>query len=913
MRLYTFVVLLAILGTSIAGNYPRADALGGAGILMNESGAFLGSNPAGFSFSKNHTYYLSFYRPYAGIGDPIGSGALGYGHHFRKFDAGLDLQYFQSKMTYRADFGLTLAKRFNKIAFGLRVHGLMDSYREDNFHYIDGDDPNDPVFDDKSGSFAFTGDFGVFYSLSQKMDIALLAENLADPNTAISTTGESNQGRSFDAGLSYRFDGIGTAFGLGGYNTGTADVSKIDFGIGFESRAVHPSLDLRAGFSQSDASLGLGFRLPTDLPLRADYTFSYPLSDLGKVTTSHRFALIGEIEPIIKYPDLSVKITIDRERYPVGDSAEILIVVSNAYLKSPDFVVNLTVAGDTIPIAKKEMNGIGSDEETEWKLRIPLDIAKKWDFAAKVDPADEIVEKDEDNNTATISVNSFEIPELIVSATPNVLKIQTVDYVYQDESIVPAVFFETGSAKIDERFDPLLDLLAERLFENPDAIFIIDGYFDPETETGLDKLADERAQNLLNAIISRNPDIKERVRIGEFGPGEKRVDRISQYPKYQEWINEENRRAEISVKMPEIQRDIDPLAFSNSNAAEIAAQIEPYLHRNPLAVGVIRSSETGRNLADALDNGFSAKTKLLSALPPELQNQILAGASESVEEGKTVFLLSAEGILYRPKEIHSALNFEPQIFNDCDISLEVDYSLTPVDWGVYLAEPDGRPLFDIGSGSGAPPKTIEWDWRDSEGGLLPFGKKFAICLTVSDEFGRVANSCTEGIGTEVTRLEERTDRLLLVQFTFDAPAAQSHYLQDRLEEVARHIIEHGSQPGVTLTAELQGHTDEIGGERRNNELSEERAISVESRMRAYMRSILELPTEEALDKWMSDNDISIVSKGYGDAQPYILDLWLGGSLQQVMVGNNLNPEGRNINRRVLVVIHETHPKGGENE
>ncbi|HDR91158.1 MAG TPA: hypothetical protein ENN75_02795, partial [candidate division Zixibacteria bacterium] len=387
----------------------------------------------------------------------------------------------------------------------------------------------------------------------------------------------------------------------------------------------------------------------------------------------------------------------------------------------------------------------------------------------------------------------------------------------------------------------------------------------------------------------------------------------SQYDQYQTWINAENRRAEIEVEFPEFRREIEPGSLSPEDVREIVSAVQEYLRRNPHVVGVIRSSEIDRGLAEALNDAFTAKDKLISEIPDYLRSQILAGASELVDEGKTEFHLSGEGILYRPKEIHSALNYEPQVFADCRIEIRIDYPLDIAQWRVYLAEKTGKELFDIQTGENTPPNYITWDWRDPDGGLLPFGQKFDICIEAVDEFGRLATACTEGVGTEVIRLEERTDRLLLVQFVFDAPAAQSNYLQDRLEEVARHIIEHGRQTGVTLTAELQGHTDEIGGERRNFELSEERAKAVETRLRAYMRGILGLPSEETLNNWMAENDISLNSVGYGDTKPYTLDLWVGGELREVEVGDNARPEGRNINRRVLIVIHETNPKGGGNE
>ncbi|RKZ27753.1 hypothetical protein DRQ36_11350, partial [bacterium] len=475
------------------------------------------------------------------------------------------------------------------------------------------------------------------------------------------------------------------------------------------------------------------------------------------------------------------------------------------------------------------------------------------------------------------------------------------------------VFFEQNSAEIDSRFSPLLDLLAERLVENPDVEFVVNGYFDSRTETD-SVLASERAVNLMNALVRRAPSAADRISLGDTDPARKRVDRESQFEQYQLWIDEENRCAEITVVMPEIRFDIDRESLTDREANAIADKMAPYLVDNPFAVAVVRCSETGIELSEALDCAFNLKSQLENHFPENVRNRILASSSNLVPEGKSEFVLSGEGILYRPKEIHSALSFVPEVLAECEIKNRVKTDLKIAQWSIVLADRTGRSLWDIVSGKGDPPAKISWDWRDPEGGLLPFGKRFTLCLEVEDELGQKSKACSsKEIGTDVTRLEERTDRLLLVQFVFDAPAAQSQYLQDRLEDVARHIIERGSLPDVTLDAELQGHTDEIGGERRNIELSEERAVAVERRLRAYMQTILSLPDSASLDRWMTENNVTVVSKGYADTDPYTLDLWRGGKLEKVVVGKNGLPEGRNINRRVLVVIHETRGKESENE
>ncbi len=489
---FCFVIILLAAALSFADNYPRSGALGAAGAILPESGVLHGSNPAGLSIFENHVFYLSFNRPYAGIGDPMGAGAFGYGHHFRNLDIGIDLEYFQSKMTNRADFGLTLSRRFGNISTGVRFRGLYNSFRKDNFHYSEGDDPIDPVFDERYGLMNITGDAGIIYRLSDRASVGILAVNIVDPNMALSNIGTSKTGVDIKLGASFVLGRSGTIYAQSGYSTGAADGSQIGFGAGFESDIIHPNLVLRTGFTDTELSLGLGFRLPTGLPLRLDYAFGYPLSDLGRVATNHGFALVGEIEPTVKIPDLAIEMELDRDKYPIGDTAVGIVRIRNKYLRANDVGVSvvrrIAREGEDKILAETIFPRIEADGSVDWEVALPLDSPGEWDLVARVDPEGAIAEKNENNNLAEDIFAVHSLPGVGVFATPDVLKVESVDYVYQDESIVPAVFFETGSADFDPAYSPLLDLLTDRLAENPDAKFSIFGYFDPVRRKGAKNL-----------------------------------------------------------------------------------------------------------------------------------------------------------------------------------------------------------------------------------------------------------------------------------------------------------------------------------------------------------------------------------------------------------------------------------------
>jgi OOP family OmpA-OmpF porin len=104
-----------------------------------------------------------------------------------------------------------------------------------------------------------------------------------------------------------------------------------------------------------------------------------------------------------------------------------------------------------------------------------------------------------------------------------------------------------------------------------------------------------------------------------------------------------------------------------------------------------------------------------------------------------------------------------------------------------------------------------------------------------------------------------------IQFDLDKSTVKQKYHQ-KLEEVAQFLNTHHG-----VTAVVEGHTDSQGASSYNMKLSQERAQSVVT----YLN-----------EKFGVDPSI-LVAKGYGEERP---------------IASNATPEGRQQNRRVLVVI-----------
>lgn len=115
---------------------------------------------------------------------------------------------------------------------------------------------------------------------------------------------------------------------------------------------------------------------------------------------------------------------------------------------------------------------------------------------------------------------------------------------------------------------------------------------------------------------------------------------------------------------------------------------------------------------------------------------------------------------------------------------------------------------------------------------------------------------------EVARVEVE------VEFEFDSAEVRPQYYET-IRQVADFLAEHED-----TVAELGGHTDNVGAEEYNQDLSERRAAAV----------------RQVLIERFNVSPARITSRGYGESQP---------------IANNGTPQGRAQNRRVESVVSST--------
>ncbi|HDG68601.1 MAG TPA: OmpA family protein, partial [candidate division Zixibacteria bacterium] len=132
----------------------------------------------------------------------------------------------------------------------------------------------------------------------------------------------------------------------------------------------------------------------------------------------------------------------------------------------------------------------------------------------------------------------------------------------------------------------------------------------------------------------------------------------------------------------------------------------------------------------------------------------------------------------------------------------------------------------------------------------------------------------------------------------------SKYLESRLEEFAREIIDKTQIPDNVVKVQLTGHTDIIGTQTYNLKLSQLRAEKELRYLRDLMKFLLNLDTDFELDQWMKENNLTLTAVGKGESEPYYIERYRNGKFEKVLVGDNSLPEGRSVNRRVVIDVSE---------
>ncbi len=187
-------------------------------------------------------------------------------------------------------------------------------------------------------------------------------------------------------------------------------------------------------------------------------------------------------------------------------------------------------------------------------------------------------------------------------------------------------------------------------------------------------------------------------------------------------------------------------------------------------------------------------------------------------------------------------------------------------WKLVILDPDKKP-FKTFEGTGEPAEVITWDGRSDTGELVESAQNYRIRVTAEDTLGNRVEKDAATVKVDV--LVEKTDRGLRIrinniEFEFGKAVLQPAGLPI-LNSVAQKLKRYGA-----YKVDIQGHTDNVGSESYNLDLSKRRA--------------------EAVFEYLARRGLGrsrMTTSGFGFQYPY---------------ADNETEEGRRKNRRVEFIL-----------
>lgn len=936
------ICLFSIISISVfcdAGEFGVKEA--GTGLGSTAYGWDAGSifmNPASAGILRANCFTASYSKLAWGIGGASIERGLG-SYLFRRRDlggAGLSFTILNQDVSYYTRLGLTLAPEFYifKKQFALGITGMwyQTGYRISEFQ---GHDIGlDPIFQNGQTKNAFGINAGIQGNIFENLWFGLTARDINEPNLAFQdTVGYGKRPLEIQAGLWYpvhRYFQPGFDLMWRNETINENRIMRARVGArcklpkGFWLGAGYDGTGIDAGLTLHSTALFGG--------LDIDYAFVYPIEkDLASAgAMSHHFGLSiwGLEKKPIRVDLIAREIKPTTPLYP-NVKTEIVGTIKNVGREaSAGFSVSLAVrdeSGNWSAIyPTKFLDGLHPDSGAtlvwQWKpkdegtylLRMTVD-----DDGTNIPQINGIIaEKREDNNVAEFTARVGVSGNLDITFDTRKGFVSKLIYLVEERPLVPIIFFDIADTALDLEEIELLKIYSERMKGNPDARLVIEGFFDQSDGvacTSGAELALRRANAVKNQIMKTDPNLEKRI----FIPNEincaqprTRIDPVKiTNPAYLPLLAEENRRAELRIEFPNISPrfasyelksgEIAPpegIAFDDSAIAVVKRNDDAIII---ISGGVFAGEDTILGLLRAGALRKAIETHDPKILPGKIR------VAPGQDGGQVSANITGEGILWAPTLSNpSIIGYEglnPEI-NNIRIKAEGFDKITIDSSRVTISATDGERVRLLHRGTGLPPAQIPWDWKDDGGHLIlpETGVRVKAELFIGGK--SLVFWSREGIEGRmklvVKDIIRRIKRLLVVQFVFDETIPTSNYLESRLDGFAFDFISQ-AKGELSPSVIFAGHTDSIGTERRNQELSEKRASRELNILKQYMMFHLGLRNPSELIPWIQGRKVELGSIGYGAGKPYILQS-VDPSGVPVMIGKNGTPRGRTINRRVTV-------------
>jgi len=895
MKKYLIYIVVST-GLILAGEFQwnaKNTAIADCGFSIPLDAGSIFYNPAFAGAFGSGVLSAGYGIPFAGIESSAKSGYLAYTRPLG-WSAGLAvIGNYEDISAYKmfrigGDFAYRIALA-GTLSLGMGIDWLQRSY----------DIPADDPLHGRGNPSAVSFDAGVLWQMLDKFAFGLSAMDINEPNLAIEENAPASKlPKRIGAGISYKFTNyfipelaiVYRSFTIG-------EKSNPEYILGFYGGLKSNTLFWRGGISPDIADIGVGWHLNSVFGgLDFDYAFGLPLQSSLRSAgqTQHYFGVTFYGKQVrVRKGDLEIRdLQISGEfkaKKPLKISAT---VINDSRIKITSVPCALTVYDGKkwkMIYPTKYIDSLASKQSVEmewnWKPKIEgkytIRITADDDGNEIPDISGHIDEKNEKNNQVSKKIVISASDTLVIEPKISTLSATQLIVKVEEEPVVPVVFFPAGSAMFDKRGSQFLDVLADRLSQNPDAILTVYGYYDvSDGDKDPRSLADARAETVKNNLLAYNTKLANRIyTVDNYDVQKSRL--TSRYVKNDPRINQENRRVEFSVS---VRSDI--AKFSENDAIRLLQNNDDFL------LVIIGKRTKSENARVGFARADSVRKKILSK-NPHLHNRIVV-EEEIGEDRNIIFEIDPDGVIVRPRERYPVSEQwkDPEpARNVIEIRRKGFENIHR--WKIVVESEDRNLVHTIANGSGIPPDSIVWDWSVGKDRFLAPNNEYGLHIKLETAEGNREYFANEKIHLVPRQKIEAIENMLLVEFVFDESEPLSKYLERRLFSFAEKFVARVDS-GYSQSAEIQGHTDNIGSERRNTELSSQRANREYFIMRKFIAYFADVPVDK-LDKWLTEHDCSLSYKGYASEKPY--------TLRGKILGDNSSSYGRNINRRVTLEYH----------
>ena len=779
-------------------------------------------------------------------------------------------------------------------------------YTTSGFHSFN---PNDPLF--KAGNSQ--QDIGLnlaFICNSPYGSVGGSIANLVRPNLSIENSPLGELSRLYTLDLSLTLNKYLELFTTLSYN----DLSEYKLSFSplvrlSDNFLLRLQLNTDQKFKPISTELSIHFLLggnPTESNILIYYNFSLLNSNgfNSLKSTNHIASVAYHFPPPPILPDLIPHFAPGLpEIISVTESLDLALSIANiGDTISPPCSVTVSVFnGDTLGnyTTLKVSESINVNEQKEISTTLSFATPGRRKIVVEIDQQNYIREKNEENNRIEHTIDVVPTPSGRLALGKLTLRLEQLTHIVEEYPFVPTVFFPVGSSVLPQRMVTSLKEIAVRCKHNPSARLLLYGYIDSSTDPKDWKehsLHIKRAESVKEALVSYgvSPKQIEIVKSG-YNPTKPRTtgEKIVKFAKDIPRIAQENRRVEFAVRLKEISHSFPPDSIEPS-------QLKKLLAANPDLIFIITGYADPDSPYVAIDKLNSIRERL--NLPSALRSRfpILPSFDKEIP---TRISPNLEAILYRPTE-HTITRpiWQGGVPDTVTIALTF-FSPFPLDtYRLEIVDTMGRVLRSLVAGSGSPPSAAKWDWKDESGNVISPDNLALARLYYKDTKGQSGYIKSDTMRVEVDGKVIRTEELVIVEFVFDEVSSISSFLESRLELIASELIKRiDKESTMPRKITFLGHTDIIGDPERNTVLSDERSLKEANLLRVLMTYKLGLSSSEEFFSWLKKRNCIWDAVGLGSSSPFTISNADGTTR---IVGNNALPEGRAINRRVILEIEE---------